>query len=103
MALCVVLVNNAQEQLARAGMVKRWHYHILTQKKGRLGGLILLAYICQRKLKCSPVIFAGGRASLRGLSCCEIPQFTSESRIETPPPLNPFRVNAINVSPESSL
>jgi len=31
------------------------------------------------------VIFAGGRASLRGLSCCEIPQFTSESRIETHP------------------
>ena len=32
-ALCVVFVNHAQQQLARAGMVKRWHSRILAQKK----------------------------------------------------------------------
>jgi hypothetical protein len=40
------------------------------------------------------MIFAEAQAFV-GRRCCEITQFASESRIETPPPLNPFRVTAL--------
>ena len=49
------------------------------------------------KLICSPDLCSGWLSPKR-----EILQFASESRIETPPPLDPFRVSALSTSPESN-
>ncbi len=99
MALRVVFINHGSKQFARSGLVKGWHVSYLSaKKKAALVATLILLALLPAKLKMLAYDLCRGSDRFTGPHCCEIPQFANESRIETPPPLNPFRVNALRIT-----
>jgi hypothetical protein len=77
-------------------VVEGWHPCYLNEKKATPSGWPLFAgpSITSANIMCSLLIFAGCTTPFEKCRQCEIHDSLRESRIATPLPLDPFRVNA---------